>query len=430
MKVLRRNILFLRKPAYFCGKLRIVSHLAMHKESIRLILLTDFTEAFAYSLLKGILVYSKSHTPWVVCRMPPAYKEQRGIKGVLKWALKWKADAIIGQFDDSDPVELFKQAGIVVLAQDYQSRFASIPNISSEYRLTGRMAADFFLQKGFRNFAFYGYKNTVWSQERCEGFHERLLEQPFPITFSDYQKKSLKNLWSYESESLLDWVRSLPKPTALLACDDNQGNRISEICKINDIRIPEDIAVMSIDNDEIVCNLSDPPLTSIELDIAQGGFEAARLIDQMLHNRHQKNEDVIIRPVGIVERQSTASYATDDPHILTALRYIHEHLSGRITVDDIVRQVPLSRRLLEIRFRKATGQSIAKYVFNQRMQRFSHLLLTTDAPITSVAAEVGLTNYSNISRQFGKLNRGTPLEYRKQNRMRIETPNPPTSLDQ
>ncbi len=387
----------------------------MNKKTIRLILMTDFTEAFPYNLLKGILEYSKSHTPWVVCRMPPAYKRY-GLKGVLKWAKEWQADAIIGQFDNGDPVELFREHGIVALAQDYKSRFDTIPNITSDYRLTGRMAAEFFLQRGFRHFAFCGYKNAVWSQERCEGFFSRIEEQGLAANFFEYRKQPLENQWMHGSASLLEWLKSLPRSTALLACDDNQGNRITEVCKVNDIKVPDEIAIMGIDNDEIICNLSDPPLSSIALNIAGGGFEAARLIEQLMKDPAGTYEDVVIQPVNIINRSSTASYATNDPHILTALHYIHGHLDAKITVDDIVRQVPLSRRLLEIRFRQATNQSIAKYIFNQRMERFSHLLLSTNEPITTVAAEVGLTNYSNVARQFNKLNRGTPLEYRKRNR--------------
>lgn len=234
---------------------------------IRLILLTDFTEAFAHNLLRGILEYSKEREPWVVCRMPPSYKQSHGIPGVLKWAKKWQADAIIAQFDDDDEVELFRENGIIALAQDFKSRFSVIPNITSEYKLTGQMAADFFLQKGFRNFAFYGYENVVWSEERCMGFRDRIIEKGFGDNFFEYQKQPLENLWYYESEPLASWIKSLPHPLALMACDDTQGNKIMEVCRVLGIKIPEEIAVLGVDNDEIICSLSDPPLSSVNLNI-------------------------------------------------------------------------------------------------------------------------------------------------------------------
>ena len=175
-------------------------------------------------------MYANSHEPWVVCRMPLSYKQTYGIKGVLKWAKTWHADAIIGRFDNDDNVEIFRENGIIAIAQDYKARFSNIPNITGDYYKTGRMAAEFFLRKGYQNFAFYGYRDTVWSQERCEGFYKCIAEHGFGNCFQSYQEQSLDDLWFYEAPPLLKWLQSLPLPTALFACDDNQGNRITELC--------------------------------------------------------------------------------------------------------------------------------------------------------------------------------------------------------
>ena len=384
---------------------------------IRLILLTDFTETFSYNLLKGILAYSKSHDPWVVCRMPPSYKNSYGIKGVLKWAKAWQADAIIGRFDNNDNVDIFRENGIIALAQDYKSRFNNIPNITGNYRATGKMAAEFFLSKGFQNFAFSGYRDAVWSQERCEGFYECISAHGFGSNFHVYQDQSLDDLWFYESPPLLTWLKSLPKPTALMACDDNQGNRITEVCRVNNIRVPDKIAILGVDNDDIICNLSEPPLSSINHNIVRGGFEAAAMIDRLLNDEERDCRDVVLQPVNVVNRQSTDFYATTDVHIHTALTYIHQNLASEITVSDIVRQVPLSRRLLEIRFKQVTKQSIHKYIFNLRMERFAQMLLASDTPIADVAEQVGISNFKNLSRQFKALKNVSPNEYRKEHRM-------------
>ncbi len=385
---------------------------------IRLILLTDFTEAFAHNLLRGILEYSKGREPWVVCRMPPSYKRANGIPGVLEWAKKWEADAIIAQFDDTDEVELFRQNGIIALAQDFKSRFSVIPNITSMYKQTGQMAADFFLQKGFRNFAFYGYKDVVWSEERCMGFRDRIVEKGFGDCFFEYQKQSLENLWYYESEPVGNWIRYLPRPVALMACDDTQGNKIMELCRVMGIKIPEEIAVLGVDNDEIICGLSDPPLSSVELNIVKGGYEAARLIERLLLDKDTISKDVVIQPITIINRLSTDIYATDDPLILKALKYIHQNLTNQINVEDIVRQVPLSRRLLEIRFKQVTGQSIHQYISNLRIERFSQLLLSSTEPISELAAQVGLTDAKNLARQFKEWKGCTPIEYRRWNKIK------------
>lgn len=385
---------------------------------IRLILLTDFTEAFAHNLLRGILEYSKGCEPWVVCRMPPSYKQAHGVRGVLDWARKWQADAIIAQFDDDDEVELFRENGIIALAQDFKSRFSVIPNITSEYKLTGRMAADFFLQKGFRNFAYYGYQEVIWSEERCMGFRERIVEKGFGSHFYEFQKQPLENLWYYESEPLVSWIKSLPHPLALMTCDDTQGNKIMEVCRVLGIKIPEEIAVLGVDNDEIICSLSDPPLSSVNLNIAKGGYEAAQLIDRLMRDKDAPCEDVVIHPTTIINRLSTDIYSTGDPYILAALKYIHQNLASKITVEDVVRQVPLSRRLLEIHFKQVTGSSVYQYIFNLRMERFAQLLLEGNEPIADIAMSVGLPDYKNLARQFKVWKECTPAEYRKIHRVK------------
>lgn len=384
---------------------------------VRLILSTDFTEAFAHHLLKGILEYSKKHEPWVVCKMPPAYREQYGIEGVLNWAKKWEADAIISQFDDNDPVEIFRENGIVALAQDYKTGFSSIPNITCDYRLAGSMAADFYINKGFRNFAFYGYKDTVWSDGRCNGFRDRVTEKGFGANFYEY-KEEFGSFWHYESSHLAGWLKSLPRSTAILACDDNRGSRITEVCRVIGVRIPDELAVLGVDDDEISCNLSDPPLSSIHMDVEKGGYEAAKLIDKLIKDKNASYTDVLIESTKVVDRLSTDIYSTTDPYVLIALKYIHQNLCSNIKVYDVVKQVPLSRRLLEMRFKQVTNVPVYQYIFTLRMERFAQLLLDSNDPIAEVATCVGLMNYKNLARQFELYKGCSPSEYRKRHRMK------------
>jgi LacI family transcriptional regulator len=258
----------------------------------------------------------------------------------------------------------------------------------------------------------------VWSTERCDGFFDVICEHGFEENFLTYQEDTLDNLWSNTVSPLLAWLKSLSRPTALMACDDNQGNRIMEICKASNISVPDEIAVLGVDNDEMICNLSDPPLSSISQDIMRGGFETAQLIEQLLNDEGSGTyEDVVLQPISIVERLSTDFYSTDDAQIRTALRYIHQNLSHNISVSDIVKQVALSRRLLEIRFKEVTKQPIHKYVFNLRMERFAQLLLAGDEPISILADQIGIHDTKNLSRRFKALKGVSPAEYRKQYRI-------------
>lgn len=381
---------------------------------VRLLFITDFTESFAYALLRGIIRYSSQTEQWVVCRMPPAYKKRLGMKGVVKWAKNWGADVVIGQFEKNDKVSLFQKYGIVVLAQDYKTKFTTIPNITADYIKTGRMAADLYLHKGFRNFAFFGYKGVCWSEERCEGFRGRIEEAGFGDHFYLYDKQVIDNLWYYEAEELRNWLISLPKPIAVMACDDNQGNALIEACKAAGVKIPSELSLIGVDNDEVICTMSDPTLSSIQVDIELGGFETARMASRMLKDPDFKGTDIVLQPKKIVHRVSTSAYATDDKEVLAALQYIRQNLNKKLSVNDILREVPLSRRLLEVRFKKVIGQSIYKYITQQRIGRFSEMLLDSNDPIQDIAFKLGEDDAKGICRRFKELMGCTPSEWRKQ----------------
>ena len=379
---------------------------------VKLLFITDFTESFAYALLKGIIRYSGQTEQWVVCRMPPAYKRKVGLPHVVKWAKKWGADVVIGQFEANEPVELFRQNGIVAIAQDYKAKFSSIPNITGDYLLTGRMAADLYLHKGFRNFAYFGYKNVCWSEERCAGFRQRIEEAGLGDHFYLYDRQEIDNLWYYAAPELEKWLHSLPKPVAVMACDDNQGNALIEACNDAGVKIPSDLSVIGVDNDEIICNLSDPTLSSISVDIERGGFETAQLAVKMIQDPLFPGYDITLHPIRLVHRVSTSAYATDDKDVLMALRFIRQNLGKKLSVGDVLAQVPLSRRLLEVRFKKVIGYSIYQYISQQRIGRFSELLLETNDSIQEIAYKMGEDDVKCICRRFKELKGCTPSEWR------------------
>lgn len=385
---------------------------------VRLIFLSDFTEAYAHHLLQGILTYAKQkdQEAWVVCRMPPSYKETYGTKGVVEWAKKWEANAIIGRFNHDDDIDLFRRNGIIAIAQDFKRRFNNIPNITSNYHDTGRLAARFFIEKGYEHFAFYGYKDTVWSDERCDGFYEGVKEAGYGKNFHTYTNQQLETLWYYDTTPLLNWLNQLPRQTAVFCCDDNQGNKITEICKSNRIQIPEHLAVLGVDNDTTLCELSDPPLSSVHLDIEAGGYETAELIMNLMTQKDFQPQDVIIKTTSIINRASTNSFATNDMYINEALEFIHSNLDKALNVTDLVKKLPLSRRLLEMRFKKVTGRSVYNYIIYNRIEEFARKIHETDKPINEIATEMEFYNYSNLVQQFKQIKGCTPTEFRKRNK--------------
>ncbi|NOU46333.1 MAG: DNA-binding transcriptional regulator [Bacteroidales bacterium] len=381
----------------------------MHK----IILLFDISEEYGKNLLKGITRYSKEHGPWVFCRMPLHYRETLGMDRVLEFAKEWEANGIIAQLYNSSDIRKILDAGIPIIAEDFKERFSDIPNITGGYFETGRMGAEYFLNKGFKNFAFYGFRNIVWSRERAEGFEEFVTEHGYTVHSYEHEETPSRELWHYMPSALSQWLKSIPKPIAIMACDDERGNHITEACKHAGIQIPEEIAVLGVDNDELTCNLSDPPLSSINLDIEHGGYETARLMDLLILNKQTGRYDIIVKPTHVITRQSTDICATTDKYIAAALKYIHLNIDNNINVKDVLKKVPLSRRALEIRFFEVTGSAVYKYICNLRIQKFTNKLLETDKSIAEIAIESGFSESKNLSRLFKQIKGTTPLKYRR-----------------
>ena len=385
---------------------------------MRLLFITDFTEQFAYRFLRGIFNYSQGTEHWVVCKMPPSYKRQLGMEGVVAWAKEWRADVVIAQFEPEDDVTLFRKNGIVAIAQDYISKFDTIPNITGDYILTGTMAAEYFLSKGFTHFAFFGYNGVCWSDERCEAFRSRIEKSlTGGGTFHVYDGQNIDNRWYYDQSVLTDWLKALPKPIAIMACDDNQGNILLQACELCGIHVPFDVAIMGVDNDEILCDMSSPAMSTINIDIEGGGADTAAVAERMVKDPSYQGEDIVLRPLNVVERLSSSVFATDDKEVLMALRFIHANLDSKIIVTDVLDNVPMSRRLLEHRFKKMTGMTIYNYISIQRIERFAQLLLSSNDSISDIAAKLDEFDTKSISRRFKEIKGCTPSEFRK-NKMR------------
>ena len=243
----------------------------------------------ARELLLGMARYAHDTAQaWSLCRLPLSIRDKFGIEAVVEWAVRMKADAVIGQFYNTDNVGLFRENGIIAIAQDFKKRFTTIPNITGPHHLAGRMAAEYFLKKGFRNFAFYGTRGIDFSDERCQGFRETVEQANPDFTFSSLRSGAQNDLWYYDTAQLITWLQSLPKPVAIMACDDNQAYHITEACLQieggGNSRIPNDIAILGVDNDETICKLSAPNLSSLSQGVEQGGYDVARLIDRLIRN--------------------------------------------------------------------------------------------------------------------------------------------------
>lgn len=375
---------------------------------LKIILVIDCTTEFDRKLLRGMMKYSKENGPWLFFRTPSDYKFENGREEwVAQWAKEWGADAIIGRWDESK-LDLLSKLDIPIVLQNTKSRSNIYSNLTGEYIRTGQMAAEYFRKKFFTSYAFYGIKDVIWSTEKGRGFREEVLKEK-----SQYSQFEEDARTVYDRQKLTEWLESLPKGTALFCCDDAHALTITETCKIAGISVPEDIAVLGVDGDDLICEISDPPISSIQLEVEHGGYETCRLLHQQILNKRREPFNVFISPSEIKERNSTRAFNISDPHIMSVVKYIDENYMCDIRMESIFKLVPLSRRSVEMRFKKATGMSIYQYLLNTRIEHFAYLLTTTDKPYIDLAYEVGFRDFANVTRTFRKYKGCTPLEHRK-----------------
>ena len=374
----------------------------------------DFSEQFPNRILRGIRKYSQeADDPWVVCTMPSSYRDSHSFEEFLSWAVKWRANAVLVPFNPEDPVEKFRENGIVAISLDNIHPFTQIPNLTGNYHRMGEMVATRLVASGYHNFAFFGYHGVCWSDGRREGFLDYLQSQGLKDNFQEGVRVRTDSLWSYDEAKLGYWLLSLPKPVGIMACDDTQANILLECCRSFDIAVPGEVAIIGVDNDDVRCTMTYPQLSSLDVDLEGGGYALASMISRMAEDPSYPGEDIVLQPRGIVTRQSSGIVVTEDKAVQEAIRFIAENARKKIQVADVLAHVPMSRRSLEQRFLKATGLSVYEFITKLRMDTFSELLLTTTDSVSQIAALMDEPDTKSISRRFAAVKGCTPREYRR-----------------
>ncbi|MGA2916811.1 MAG: DNA-binding transcriptional regulator [Sedimentisphaerales bacterium] len=386
----------------------------------KVILLFDTSGAASRRTIQGIARYSSLHGPWVFFREPPFYMIANGKLRTIKKLPDLgdqKADGIIAHIPYTRNGSQFVPEGIPAIVSPYSIRqFPNFRNLITDNLALGKMAAEYFLDRGFRNFAYCGFGGMYWSRERGESFAKRLKKIGLKTQFYEYGQ-----LWSRRQSSradnqalLAEWLKSLPKPLAVMACNDDRGQDITEACKIAGLRIPYDVAVLGVDNDDMVCDLTNPPLSSIAVNNERAGYEAAEMLAQMMAGKKTNKQVIVARPTHIVTRQSTDIFAVEDRGVGEALRFINEHARKLIHVDEVVNAAISSRRVLERRFRQILGRSILDEIRRVRIEQVIRMLVETNMSISEITTALGYPGVEHIARYFRQERGMSLLAYRKQ----------------
>ena len=378
---------------------------------IKVLVLIDSTTEFSRRFLTGLIQYANENGPWIFYRLPSYYKALYGEAGIVERIKEWEIDAVIAQWE-YEGVDFLDQLDIPVFLQSYKNISGRFSRISGDYIGAGVMAAQFFAKRYFKNFAFYGNKNFFWSRARAEGYRREV--ERIKGSYYYFESELLDSMqWSREHVELDNWLQGLPKPVALFACDDNFALQVSEMCKVNNINIPDELSLLGVDNDELICNLSHPSISSIITDDENGGYQTGKMLQNLILNKNNVPFNINIDPVRIELRQSTEKYNISDNYIKTVIDYINENIRLNISIDKLAEIVPLSRRNLEMKFKEATGTSVYQFILDKKVDLISTELLTTDKDLLDIAIEMGFNDVRNVYRIFKKKTGYTPVSFRK-----------------
>lgn len=374
---------------------------------------------------------SKRSQPSIVVAMD--WYDERVLRGIFRYAREqswhmspymasgrftpqgWPGDGAITccapGFED-----LVKSLKMPIVDISYVDMPKVVPRVRVDNDAICQIAADHFLDRGYRYFAYYSWEDVPVNILRRDSFFAYLRNRGIPKDHILEIKQSSEDLltkWSSHRKDILNQLNQFPRPLAVFAGQDNLGASLIEMCSRAGIHVPEEVAILGVDNTDLLCESSLVPLSSIRTRLEELGYQAARQLDRLMKREiNHKEPPVLIAPHGIIRRQSTDVLAVDHPAVFKALRYIKAHYGEPITIDDIVEHTGLSKRGLEKAFEKHLGRTPASELRRIRLDKAKRLLTQTNEKIESIALDCGYSNSSNLSCAFRRDTQLSPRAYR------------------
>jgi len=373
-------------------------------------IILDISNVYGRSILRGIMKVASAERHWVTYkdfwRTPESLARLPECDGAIVTAV----NAVL-------PLILSKVKHVISCSGGADPKLT--PVVSMDDVAIGAMAAEHLLNCRLEHFSFYpgGYGGWATADNRREGFFKRLKESGFegivsPITWPT----EMDWLAHAHRPALIDWLRELPKPCGILSVDDRCANDLAEACQQSGISVPDQIAILGINNDDLTCELAWPPLSSIDAGFSRLGYEAARMLDRLMAGEKLKPEERVVRlpPLGVVQRTSTSLTAVSDPNLADAIKFMREHACDPCTVYDVLRHVPISRRSLERQFAEQFGRTPHDEITRIRMEQAKRLLVSTQLSLSEITERCGFSGIQNLARSFRKEAGITPAAYRRQ----------------
>lgn len=375
-------------------------------------LLIETSRTYARGILRGVREYIAAKGPWSV------YLEARAPDSPLpRWLSRWKGDGILTRTFGKAMARAVLKTGAPAVELRATRLDTGFPFVGVDNRAIGRMTAEHLLERGFRSFGCLEFDAEIYFEQRRDDFVRAVRAAGHPCSLHRLAGRREKPVeWERQQEDLVRWVRSLEKPVGLMACTDQLGFWLIDACARAGVRVPEEAAVVGVEDDESLCSMSRPSLSSVRFNGERTGYAAAALLARLMAGQTPPKQPLLVEPLGIVARQSSDVLAIPDRPVAEALRFIRERACEGITVDDVVRAVPLSRSALERRMRTAVGRSPKAEIQRVRFAEVRRLLSTTDLPVAAVAARTGFNHFQYLCESFKREYGETPGRFRARTR--------------
>ncbi len=381
-------------------------------------LLIDTSTTWGSELIRGVLSYARRRTNWIV------HFEPRGKYEVISPPGGRTVQGLIARVTTRRLAEFLNGLGLATVNVSWYRHddlSTTIAHCTTDVRRAGQMCAAHLLERGFRHYAYCGGLHRPYYVDELKlSFFAALRRAGHDCHLFEPHDRRQMEAWQIEYTELSEWVTRLPKPIGVLAFDAVRGRQLTEVCRRGNIAVPEQVAVLAGEHDDLWCESSVPPLSSIDIAPRRVGYRAAELLDQILHTNHFPPTAEQIPPGRITTRQSTDTTAIDDPIIATAVRFIHEHVRESIQVKDVLRGIPLSRRVLEQKFRTAVGRTPAAEIRRKKVELAMELLEKTSLPLTTIAQHTGVQHAEVLTRMFQRETGMSPSLYRNHLRAKSE----------
>ena len=377
-------------------------------------LLVETSNDYARGLLHGIVAYMREQRTW------SAYlPEQTRGEEPPGWLSRWKGDGIIARIENPRIATAVVASGLPTVDVSAANLVPSLPWVETDDVAIARLAAGHLAERGFKHFAFCGDDRYNWSRWRGDEFQRIIKERGHAchVLNSAVEAKGRRpeQEWGAYIARLAAWVSDLPKPVGIMACFDLLGRHLLTDCQSAAIAVPDEVAVVGVDDDELLCELADPPLSSVAPDARRTGYEAAALLNRLMAGEKVEVRGYRVEPLGVAVRVSSDVLAVDDAEVSQAIRFIRAHACEGINVDDVLKFVPVSRRSLESRFKALIGRTLHDEIDRVQLDRARELLRETDLSLPDVALRAGFRHAEYLSVVFKKKTGVTPSEFRRRN---------------